>query len=229
MSDDHNLPTEPPPETPEERAEREVLTLYKAALEGGVRRSDPLNPIVVGLGNYGRWLSRERTAIEGVINRGIARFDARFDGRHREDRAHVDRLEIEIDQVYAKATDKVADAMLTEVGTRSREAALSGARKSYAWQAIAAVVLAGACLTTGWVGGQRSAAAEYTQTETALRRAVSRDGDDRAKIWLQLIRDNDPKQALDACLRDGRSSVQNGQPMCLLAMWTGRQPSPSAY
>jgi hypothetical protein len=226
---DNNIPAEPPPETPEEKAEREVMALYRAALDAGVRRGDPANPLIVGLGNYGRWLSRERTAMEGVFTRGIARFDAQFDRRYRDDGHYVDRLKAEVDRVYSDVTIKVADKLMKEIGTQARKLALSDARKSFARQTIAAVVLTAACLTGGWYGGQHYAAAEYAQFETALHRAVSRDGSDRAKIWLELIRDNDPKQALEACVRDGRSSVQNGQPMCLLAMWTGRQPLPSAY
>lgn len=230
MSDEnHTMSPERPPETPEEKAEREVMALYKAALDAGVRRADPISPLIVGIANYGQFLSGQRTQIEGVINRGIKRFDTWFDGRHRDDRDHVDRLETQIDLVYARATDRVADAMLGEVGERSKKTARTEARLSFAVLIVVGLVIAAVCLIGGWYGGQKSAAAELAQSETALRRAAFGAGADRAELWLKLMRYNDISQALAACTRDNQVSVQNGQQMCRVPLWTSPRPAAQTF
>lgn len=211
--------------------ERLVTALRNAARHAGLRRDDPLAPLIITFIETIRFLS-ERTSqsdriitsasqrIAETVNRGRLTADAeakRF-------RAELAKSEAETAQRIAAAIVEAADETWTRrVRVLDRNSAMGAALTLFLVSAV--------CLAGGAYWGRSRAYADFHETEIGLHQAF-RDGPDAAHAWQELMDWNDLRSALLTCNgASGKIHLQDGRRWCWLPFWIEnplkpRQPQP---
>lgn len=208
-------------------AEQLVAALRDAARRAGLRRDDPLAPLIVTFIETIRFLS-ERTArsdriitsasqrIAATVNQGRLTADAeakRF-------RAELAKSEADIVQRIATDIAEAADESLTR-----RVRVLD--RRTTMWAALTLFLVSAASMTVGAWWGRNRAYTHFHETEIGLHQAFL-DGPDAAHAWRELMEWNDLRSALRACSDAGpdKIHVQGGRRWCWLPFWIERPLNP---
>jgi hypothetical protein len=212
----------------DDNTERLVAKLRDAARQAGLRRDDPMAPLVVGLIHTIRHLG-ERTArsdrITTIASRRIA--DVIGESRRAAD-AEAARFRLELSRVEADTVQRIAAAIVDTANVALTRRVRTLDRNSAYLAALALFAVAAVCLAGGERWGHSRAAASVYEAETALQSALL-DGPDTARLWTQLMAWNDLRGSLTACnAAPARNHVQDGRRFCDVPLWIEKRPNRQA-
>ncbi len=204
---------------PDPATKRLIEELGEAARRAGLRRDDPMAPLIKGLAYAIKHVS-ERTARSDRIAIEASRRTAAIVGeiRHAAD-AEAERFRLELASVEADTVKRIADAIVetSDVAWTRRVRVLD--RNTAFLAALTIFAVASASLAGGFWWGRNVAFAAVQETEIALQ-AAFRDGAETAGAWSQLMNWNDLRGSLAACnSTPARSHLRDGRRFCDVPLW----------
>jgi hypothetical protein len=207
-------------------AERLVAALREAARQAGLRRDDPMAPLVLAFIQTIKFLS-ERTAQSDRLTTDASRRIAQSVRQSRQVteaetkrfRASLAKTEADMIRRIATGIVETADAAWTRrVRVFDRNTALLAGVFLFA--------VASASLAGGILWGRGLAYAAFRETEVGLHEAFI-DGPDTARSWRELMEWNDLRAAILTCdATQGRIHIQDGRKWCQVPMWIEKLANP---
>lgn len=207
------------PDLPPHDAERLIAALRDAARQSGVRRDDPMGPLILSFIRTVKFLSEctarsDRIAIDASLRiaQTVRRSWKSAEIETERFRAALAKTEAETVQRIATAVVETADAAWTRrVRVFDRNtAALAG---------FVLFAVAAACLAVGNWWGRSQTYSTIRGTEAGLNKAFI-DGPDGALDWLHLMDWNNVRTALQSCDQaKGRVQIQDGRRWCPVPLW----------
>ena len=199
--------------------ERLVAALREAARQAGLRRDDPMAPLVLAFMQTIKFLG-ERSARSDHIAIDASRRIAKTVGQSRQAAdAETKRFRAALAETEADTVQRIATAIVETADVAWTRRVRVFDRNTAALAGLVLFAVAAACLAGGAWWGRSSAYADFRETEAGLHDAFI-DGPDRAYAWLQLMELNDPRAALLSCdAAQGRIHIQDGRRWCLVPLW----------
>jgi hypothetical protein len=197
-------------------AEPLVAELYEAARRAGLRRDDPLAPLIRALGQILRYMSA-RTAESDRVAIDASQRIVQAVSQSQQAAEALTKVEADtVSRISAVIAETVDAAWTRRVRKYDRNTAL-----------LAAVILflvAAACLAGGAWWGHSRAYADIHETEDGLRQAFS-DGPDMARSWRELMEWNDLRGSIRACKE---IQFQDGREWCGVPLWLQKPTNPQS-
>lgn len=207
-------------------ADRLVSQLHEAARQAGLRRDDPMVPLIRVLGEILRFISA-RTARSDRIASDASRRIARTVSQSRQAAdAETKRFRAALAKTEADTVGRIATAIVETADAAWTRRVRVFDRNTAMLAGLVLFAVAAACLAGGAWWGRSSTYADFHETEADLHAAFI-DGPDRAHAWLQLMEWNDPRAALLSCdAAQGRIHIQDGRRWCLVPLWIEKPATP---
>ncbi len=206
----------PPVDPGMAEAEQLVAEMREAASAAGLRRDDPILPLLTALARGIRFLAVRTAGSDRVAAEASQRIaDAIAHSRHAAD-AEAARFQAGLAQTEADTIQRIADgiarsaddALRLRIRVFDRNTALLAAGVL-----LASILAAGA---GGYWWGRQDTLAGFHETERDLRAAFSAGPAD-AGLWRDLMTWNDIRRSLDLC--NGQIRLQAGRKVCDVPLW----------
>lgn len=137
----------------------------------------------------------------------------------------LDQVEIHSKGPDAAALARIETAAANGAAQRVNLLSQSHFRRSVMLTAVVMVGIAVAAGLGGYIASRNTQVALVHDTEAGLA-AAFRDNPQSAALWLNLMRSNDPAQALAAC-KGTALAVQEGRHACSVPMWLDPPATPA--
>jgi ElaB/YqjD/DUF883 family membrane-anchored ribosome-binding protein len=200
--------------------------LAEAARESGVLPGDPLEPLVDAFARTIIGLARGQRALTESTEAAVKEFDSLLRAQRDLLKSASDRARAEARNAEAKMLERVADASAIAAGEAlsQRARALDRRAAAVVGMCIVCAVLIGSA--AGWFFREQWALAARIEEEARFG-AAFRDGPEAAAIWIDLMRWNDARVALENCRRPEEVIIQNRRRACRLLFWVEKQADAS--
>jgi hypothetical protein len=200
-------------------SERLVAALREAAHQAGLRRDDPMAPLVLAFIHTIKFLG-ERCARSDRIAADASRRIAKTVGQSRQAaEAETARFRAALAKTEADTVGRIATAIVETADAAWTRRVRIFDRNTAALAGLVLFAVAAACLAGGTWWGRSRADAAFRETEADLHEAFI-DGPDSAHAWRELMKWNDLRGSLLTCdAAFGRIHVQDGRKWCALPLW----------
>jgi hypothetical protein len=214
------------PDPVDDDTSRLIATLREAASQAGLRRDDPIAPLVLAFIHTIKYLG-EHTARSERLTTHVSRGFANAVRQSREvGEAEAKRFQAAFAKTEAEIIRRVATGIVDGAELAWARRLRSFNQTTVLLASFLLIAVAAGCLIWGTLWGKRLAYNTFRETEVDLAQAFI-DGPETARSWRELMEWNDLRAAMLTCdPKKGRVHIQDGRRWCELPFWTEKLATP---
>jgi hypothetical protein len=214
------------PDPVKNEADRLVAELHEAARQAGLRRDDPMVPLIGALGQIIRYMSTRAARSDHIAIDASRRIAQTVSQSRQVAEAETKRIRAVLAKTEAHTIERIATAIVETADAAWTRRVRVFDRNTAALAGLVLFAVAAACLAGGTWWGRSRADAAFRETEADLHEAFI-DGPDSAHAWRELMKWNDLRASLFTCdAALGRLHVQDGRKWCAQPLWIEKPANP---